>query len=66
MERFIYEEHGLAVKKLRPESTSAVVQGANQDMVDGGGMNGVYTEGEKEAGGQEKEVEEQDTEMGGS
>ena len=56
----------MAVKRVRPESTTALVQGADRDMADGGGVNGVA--GEKEGGseGREGGPTEGDTEMGGS
>lgn len=57
MERFIYEEHGAAVKRLRPESTTAAVGGSDQVMGDGP-VDGVAAE-TGEAG-------REDTEMGGS
>ncbi|ERF70176.1 hypothetical protein EPUS_00364 [Endocarpon pusillum Z07020] len=57
VERFIYDEHGAAVKRLRPESTIAAVGGSDQIMGDGA-VGGVAVE-TGEAG-------REDTEMGGS
>ena len=62
---FLYQEHGQAVKRLRPESTTAVVQGmeSDQPMADGG-VNGVQAKQEAENGVLREDRE--DTEMGGS
>jgi hypothetical protein len=66
VEHFIYEEHGAAVKRLRPESTTATPagQGPDQAMADGG-VNGV--EPGKDGGREEaKGVGDEDTQMEGS
>ena len=57
MERFIYEEHGAALKRLRPDSTIAAAGGSNQVMGDGA-VDGVAAETGEEG--------REDTEMGGS
>lgn len=65
MEHFIYEEHGAAVKRLRPESTTAAVgQGPDQAMADGG-VNGVEP-GKDGAREEAKGVGDEDTQMEGS
>lgn len=65
VDRFIYDEHVAAVKRLRPESTIAAGGESDQVMGDGA-VNGVAVEtggaGEKEVGVEAGE----DAEMGGS
>ncbi|KAF7510872.1 hypothetical protein GJ744_005702 [Endocarpon pusillum] len=58
VERFIYDEHGAAVQRLRPENTIAAAAGGSDQVMGDGAVDGVALE--------TGEARTEDTEMGGS